>query len=158
PPILNVTMMTSDRVDLKLRNSIVHMRSEAFAGSLLLYPNEVHNIVLFGPARSGKSTTNNNFAISLSEINDPPFRTGSGDEHVTLTFTKYELKNAKNVIMPVNINLFETYGFEKETYSGNEVEWILDGRMKLGVDYKEAPKGKLKKPVEENRIDSVALL
>jgi len=136
-----------------LKNGIINMKSEAFAGSLMQLPN--YNILMFGPARNGKSTTANNIKVSLSKSFTPIRRSGPYGDHIDKEFTKTDLSELDSVVGPIRVSIFDTFGLDNNTYNGRQLEMMLSGSMKLNSKMFEEVEIK---PVQENKIDAVAVL
>ena len=96
------------------------------------------NILLFGATGAGKSSfINTVFAALTGKIEDVVF-TAKGDKSITTSLWSYSLQDKCPVV------LFDTPGFE---YSDNkqagicarDVEYILDGHIKVGYTFQDEP-------------------
>lgn len=155
PPYLTPLIKDNEGRTQILKNGIINMRSEAFAGNLLDLQHH-YNILMFGPARSGKSTTINNIKIALSKDFSPIRRSGPYGNHIDKHYTKTDLNEFESIIAPIKVSLFDTFGLDNNTYTGKQLEMMLRGSMKLNSRMFEEIEVSPAK--EENKIDAVAVL
>jgi len=154
PPHFTPLIRDSEGRTQILKNGIINMKSEAFAGNLVKLPHH-YNILMFGPARSGKSTTINNIKIALSKDFSPIRRAGPYGNHIDKQYSKTNL-NEYDIIAPIGVSLFDTFGLDNNTYSGKQLEMMLKGSMKLNSKMFEEIE--ISPSKEENKIDAVAVL
>lgn len=129
PKYLFVNIMADNVRDIP-QNSRVSLISHLFAGSLLKYDSPV-NILLFGPARSGKSTSINNMIVAGSETSSPIKRSGPGHDHLDKNFTKTCFSDVDGAL-PIPACFFDVWGVDDNNFNDEELSLILSGDMKLG--------------------------
>lgn len=85
------------------------------------------NILVFGWAGSTKSSFVNSVFTLLhdSDILQPAI-VGGGMDHTTKELTKYQLKHGETEL---NVSFWDTWGLTFQTYKGDEIRGIVNGKL-----------------------------
>jgi len=100
-------------------------------------PSSDINVLFFGLAGATKSSFGNAIATLLSG-NDRimvPFSVGGNARHATLNLVRHKLDQ---YYPGVKVNIWDTWGLTPETYQGNELEMILEGKLPDGWEMKDS--------------------
>jgi len=92
------------------------------------------NILLFGLAGATKSSfINSVFTLldhSLTDVKNPALAGGSSG-HVTTNIGRYEVPGVPS------IRLYDVWGLSKDNFTGNELEYLLNGKLPVNFNMKQ---------------------
>jgi len=117
-----------------------NLQTQYFVGSLVDFDPkpldnklEFFNIMCFGLIGSGKSSFINTLLTSLTNCMQDIQSVGGSEDHVTKHLKLLQI-NSLPGFPQIRVNLWDTWGLEENTYTGNIFECFLNGLLPAGYE------------------------